>query len=162
MRSWLPAWLPRQENRPPPIGRRACDLGALGGTRTPSLLTLLCLSRTHGRIHRPGELPVELAGDVALEAAADLPGGLSLGGAPGDVGAGPGAAAHPDQRDGVDGAVQRPVSAAVKPVPDGLAAAGRERAGAAQRGVGCFAAAPARVGEAHYGLRGADRPDAVA
>src|SRR3974377_2228172 len=87
----------------------------------PSLLTLLCLSRTYRRIHRPGELPVELAGDVALEAAADLPGGLSLGGAPGDVGAGPGAAAHPDQRDGVDGAVQGPVAAAVEPVPDGLA-----------------------------------------
>jgi hypothetical protein len=59
--------------------------GALGGTRTPNLLTLLCLSRTGGEIHRPGELPVEFAGDVALEAAADLPRGLSLGGAPGDV-----------------------------------------------------------------------------
>src|SRR5580700_4826389 len=67
-------------------------------------LTLLCLSRTYGRIHRPGEVAVELAGDVSLEAAADFPGGLSLGGAPGDVGAGAGAAAHPDQRDGVDGA----------------------------------------------------------
>jgi hypothetical protein len=29
-------------------------------------LTLLCLSRTSGKIHRPGELPVELAGDVSL------------------------------------------------------------------------------------------------
>jgi hypothetical protein len=38
MRPWLPAWLPRQENRPLPIGRRACELGALGGTRTPNLL----------------------------------------------------------------------------------------------------------------------------
>jgi hypothetical protein len=75
-------------------------------------------------------VPVELAGDVALEAAADFPGGLSLSGAPGDVGAGPRAAAHPDQRDGVDGAVQGPVPAAVEAVPDGLAAAGRERAGA--------------------------------
>ena len=96
-----------------------------------NLQTLLCLSRAHGRIHRPGEVPVELAGDVALEAAADLTGGLSLGGAPGDVGAGPGAAAHPGQRDGVNGAVQGPVPAAVEPVPDGLAAAGRDRAGAA-------------------------------
>jgi hypothetical protein len=57
--------------------------GALGGARIPNLLTLLYLSRTHARVHRPGELAVELAGDVALEAAADLPGGLSLGGAPG-------------------------------------------------------------------------------
>ena len=136
--------------------------GALEGTRTPNLLTLLCLSRAHGRIHRPGELSVELAGDVALEAAADFRWGLSLGGAPGDVGAGAGAAAHPDQRDGVDGAVQRPVAAAVEPVPDGLAAAGRERAGAAQRGEGGFAAAAAGVGEADDGLRGADWADAEA
>jgi hypothetical protein len=40
-------------------------------------------SRTRGRIHRPDELPVEFAGDAALEAAADLAWGLSLGGAPG-------------------------------------------------------------------------------
>jgi hypothetical protein len=60
------------------------------GLETPSLLTLLCLSRTYRRVHRPGELSVEFAGDVSLEAAADLPGGLSLGGAPGDVGAGRG------------------------------------------------------------------------
>src|SRR5437762_13481696 len=100
----------------------ASDLGALGGTRTPNLLTLLYLSRAHRRIHRPGEVPVELAGDVALEAAADLPHGLSLGGAPGDVGTGPGAAAHPDQRDGVDRAVKSPVAATAVPVPHGLAA----------------------------------------
>src|SRR5215469_14453151 len=106
--------------------------GALGGIRTPSLLTLLCLSRTQGRFHRPGELAVELAGDVALEAASALPGGLSPGGAPGDVGAGPRAAAHPDQGDGAAGAVQRPVAAAVEPVPGGHAAAGRDRAGAAE------------------------------
>src|SRR6266516_7473897 len=78
-------------------------------------LTLLCLSRAHERFHRVGELPVELAGDVALESSADFPGGLSLGGAPGDVGAGAGAAAHPDQRDGVDSAVQRPVADPVEP-----------------------------------------------
>jgi len=71
-----------------PLSRRA-DSGS-----NPSLLTLLCLSRTHGRIHRPGELPVELAGDVPLEAAADFPGGFSLGGAAGDIGASPGTAAH--------------------------------------------------------------------
>jgi hypothetical protein len=99
-----------------------------------NLLTLLCLSRTYGRIHRPGELPVEFAGNVSLEAAADFPGGLSLGGAPGDVGAGAGAAADPGDRDGVDGAVQRPVAAAVEPVPDGAAAAGRDGAGAAGGG----------------------------
>jgi hypothetical protein len=36
------------------------------------------------------------------------------------VGAGARAAAHPGDCDGVDGAVQRPVAAAVEPVPDGL------------------------------------------
>jgi hypothetical protein len=128
----------------------------------PNLLTLLCLSRAHRRIHRPGEVPVEFPGDVALEAAADLACGLSLGGAPGDVGAGAGAAADPGQRDGVDGAVQRAVAAAVEPVPDGLAAAGRDRAGAAEGGERGLVAAAAGVGEADDGLRGADRPDAVA
>jgi len=108
-------------------------------------LTLLYLSRTRGKIHRPGELPVEFAGDVPLEAAADFPGGLPLGGAARDVGAGAGTAAHPDQRDGVDGAVQRPVTAAVEPVPDGHAAAGRDRAGATQSGERGLAAAPPRA-----------------
>ena len=58
----------------------------------------------------PSVDPVELAGDVALGAAADFAGGLALGGAPGDVGAGAGAAAHLGERDRVDGAVQRPVA----------------------------------------------------
>ena len=55
-----------------------------------------------------------------------------------------------------------PVPAAVEPVPGGHATAGRERAGAAEGGVRGLAAAPARVGEAHDGLGGADRPDAEA
>jgi len=76
-------------------------------------------------MHRSGELPVEFAGDVALEAAADFPCRLSLGGAPGDVGAGAGAAADPGHCDGVDGAVEGAVAAAVEPVPDGLAATAR-------------------------------------
>ena len=137
----------------PPGAQRAC---ASFGEH----LTLLCLSRTRRKIHRPVELPVELAGDVALEAAADFPWRYSLGGAPGDVGAGPGAAAHPDQRDGVDGAAEGPVAAAVEPVPDGHAAAGPDRAGAAEGGERGLAMAPARVGEADDGLRGADRPHA--
>ena len=137
------------------------ELTSEHGSR-PNLLTLLCLSRTRGRSHRPGERPVEFPGDVPLEAAADFPGGLSFGGAPGDVGAGAGAAAHPGQRDGVDGAVQRPVAATVEPVPDGLAAAGRDGAGAAKGGEGSFAAAAAGVGEADDGLGSADRSDAIA
>ena len=133
-----------------------------GAPRGAKHLTLLCLSRTHGRIHRLGELPVELAGDVALEAAADFPRGLSLGGAPGDVGAGAGAAADAGQCDGVDGAVQGAVRAAVEPVPGCLAAAGGDGAGAAEGGERGLVAAAAGVGEADDGRGGADRPDAVA
>src|SRR4051794_3169923 len=105
-----------------------------GASKLATHLTLLCLSRARWKVHRPGELPVELAGDVSLDAAADFPGGLSFGGAPGDVGAGSGAAADPADGDGVDGAVEGAVAAAVEPVPDGSAAAGRDRAGAGQGG----------------------------
>src|SRR5947199_8629396 len=118
------------------------------------------MSRTGGEGHRLGELAVELAGDASLEAAADFAWCFPLGGAPGDVGAGAGAAADPADRDGVDGAVECPVAAAVEPVPDGAAAAGRDRAGAAEGGEGGLAAAAAGVGEAHDGLGSADRPDA--
>jgi hypothetical protein len=80
--------------------------GALGATRTPDLLTLRCMSRVYGKIHRLGELTVELAGDTALKAATGLPDGLSLGGGEGDVGLCTRAAAHPDQRDVVNGVVR--------------------------------------------------------
>jgi hypothetical protein len=36
--AWLPAWLPEQQEGSLPGGQRACELGALGGTRTPNLL----------------------------------------------------------------------------------------------------------------------------
>jgi hypothetical protein len=49
--------------------------------------------------HRPGEVAVELAGDVSLEAAADLSWGLSLGCAPAEVDVGAGAAADPGEPD---------------------------------------------------------------
>ena len=39
MRPWLPAWLPKRQESPLPGGQRDRDLGALGGTRTPNLLT---------------------------------------------------------------------------------------------------------------------------
>ncbi len=117
--------------------------------------TLLCLSSGHVG----GECAVELAGDVALEAPADFAGAHAFGGAPGDVGAGLGAAAHAGQGDGVQGPVQRPVAGAVEPVPDGAAAAGGQRAGAGERRERCVVAAPAGVGEADYGLCGADRSD---
>src|SRR5689334_8529951 len=38
MNAWLPAWLPKQQKSPSLVRRRASELGALGGTRTPNLL----------------------------------------------------------------------------------------------------------------------------
>jgi hypothetical protein len=96
-----------------------------------------------GKDSSSGELPAKLAGHVALEAAANSPSGLSLGSAPGNEGACTWAAAHPDQRDGVDGAVNGPATATVEPVPDGMAAAGRDRAGAPEGSEHGLAAAPA-------------------
>jgi hypothetical protein len=40
MRAWLPAQLPEQQERPLRGGQGAFELGALGGTRTPNLLTI--------------------------------------------------------------------------------------------------------------------------
>jgi len=105
---------------------------------------------------------VELAGDVALEYAADLAGGLALVGTPRDVAAGAWAAAHAGQGDGVYGPVQCSVAAAVEPVPGPLAAAGCQRAGTGEGGEGGVVAHSAGVGEADHGLGGADRSDAGA
>jgi len=60
--------------------------------------------------------------------------------------------------DGVDGAVEGSVAAAVESVPHGAAAAGLQWAGADEGGV--VAAAPG-VGEGHDGVGGADRADAA-
>lgn len=58
------------------------------------------------------------------------------------------------EHDGVDGAVQVAVTSFVEAVADGLAAADRNRAGAAEGGERGFVAAPAGVGEADDGLGG--------
>src|SRR6476661_5325811 len=132
-------------------------------------VTLLCLSSSdfggadHGCVdHGGGQGAVELAGDVALEAAADLAGGLALGGAAGDVGPSPGAVGHAGQGDGVQGAVERAVAAAVEPVAYGAPAAGLEGAGPGQGGERGVVAAAAGVGEADNRLGGANRADAMA
>ena len=100
--------------------------------RDPGHLTLLCLSSgrrgCRGLVGEGGagvEGAVELAGDVALEAALDLTAGLALGSASGDVLLGCRAAPHAGDGDRVDRAVQGSVAAAVEPVPDCPAAAGR-------------------------------------
>ena len=86
------------------------------------------------------EVLVDLAGDVALEAADDLAFGQALGGAAFDVGAGGLVVAHPDDGDDVEGAVGGSVAAAAEPVPaGGAAAAGWLWGDAAQLGEGCFA-----------------------
>ncbi len=85
----------RHSTRDITAGRRACTRPSRPGRRQLPVSSLeprpsdASLSRLQGRIHRPGELPVERAGDIALEAAAGSRVGSPLGGAPGDVGAGP-------------------------------------------------------------------------
>jgi hypothetical protein len=61
------------------------------------------------------------AGEVALQAALDLPWRLALGGAAGDVGARLGVVGHARQHDRVQGPVELPVTAAVEAVADDLA-----------------------------------------
>ena len=92
--------------------------------------TLLCVVK----LWWVREGAVELASDVALEYAADLAGGLALGGAPRDIAAGAWAAAHAGQSNGVHGPVQSSVAAAVEPVPGPLTAAGCSRTGRCEAG----------------------------
>jgi len=79
-----------------------------------------CPDLTLGRRSGSGHDPEELAGDVAFQAAHDLLGRTAFCAAPGDVGAGRGIDAHPDQDDSVECAVEAPVASAVEPVPDGV------------------------------------------
>jgi hypothetical protein len=67
---------------------------------------------------------VEVPGEGALEAAADVAMGLALQGATGFVGPGLGVASDAGDRDGVQCPVQGAVAAAVKAVTGALAAAG--------------------------------------
>jgi hypothetical protein len=69
---------------------------------------------------------------------------------------------NPVLDNGVQGAVERAVTAAVEPVAQGLAAAGRKWAGPGQGGERGLAADSAGVGEADDHLGGGDRADAVA
>jgi hypothetical protein len=107
--------------------------------------TLLCLSsREFVRWlwgHGGDEGAVELAGDVALEAAAYLVVGFAFGAAAGDVGDGGGVAAHPAGGDDVDGHVECPVAAPVEAVAGDLAAGCLEGAGAGEVGEGGVVAA---------------------
>jgi hypothetical protein len=83
-------------------------------------------------LRRPGrgqadQSLVDLAGDVAFAGSNDLPPAEALGGVSGHVAVGPFIKAQPGQHDGVEGVVRGAITAAVQPVPAGLAAAGRDR-----------------------------------
>lgn len=64
---------------------------------------------------------VDAAGEVSFEAAADFATGLTFGLASSGVGTGFWVAGEPGQGDGVQGAVELTVAAAVEPVTGGLA-----------------------------------------
>lgn len=112
-----------------------------------------------GGSHCPGQRPVELAGDVSLQTAADLLRPLALGGASSDVGPGGRAVAHAGRGDDVDGLVERTGAAAVEPVSHGPTAAGFQRADPAQCGEGGVVSTSTGVGEGHDDLGSAHRPD---
>src|SRR6266487_3156609 len=79
------------------------------------------------------EVAVDLAGDIPLQAADDLPLRQALLGAPLDVGAGSRVGPHPGDHDPPQRLVGLAVAAAVEPVPAGdLAGGGRDRGDAAQ------------------------------
>ncbi len=76
----------------------------------------------------------DLAGDVALEAADRFGLALAVADAFGEVVLGALVGVEPDERDAPQSGVGLAVTAAVEPVPVDLAAAGLDRAGAAERG----------------------------
>ncbi len=77
------------------------------------------------------ELAKDLTCDEALEAADDLPLAFSFGGAALEVAERGLVSAHTHDHDTVEGGVGLAVPAAVEPMPAGLAARGRDWAGAA-------------------------------
>jgi hypothetical protein len=88
------------------------------------------------------ELPVELAGDVADQAASDLAVGLALGASPLGISAGGWVVAQPGQDNDVQGLVEVAVAGAVEPDANGLAA-----------GAGIGAAPPSMAKAASLGQR---------
>src|SRR5947207_8720861 len=128
------------------MARQNARLPAEAPTSRPELKDLVCLRRGwHSLAAGAAEGVVDLAGDVALEAADDLFPGLALGGAPGRVGLGARVVGQAGHGDRPQRGVGLPVAAAVEPVAELLAGGGIDRAGAAQRGEAGLAADPAGV-----------------
>ena len=89
-----------------------------------------------------GEVVVDLAGDVALQAAHDVELGQALVGPPLDIGPGRWVAAHPDRRDPPQGVVSPAIAAAMQPVAVGAARGRGDGGGAAQMREGGLATPP--------------------
>src|SRR5260221_10663267 len=70
--------------------------------------------RSQGSVSGGAQAGIDLAGDVALEAADDLGLGQALGGAPLDVGAGRGVGAHPGDDDPPQGVIGLAIAAGVE------------------------------------------------
>jgi hypothetical protein len=103
---------------------------------------LLCLSSRRWRVF---EESVEVAGEVALEAAGGFAAALSFADSPLDVVDGRLVDSASGEDDMVEGPVELSVAAAVESVADGLAGRGRDRGGAGEPGEGGFACETAAV-----------------
>jgi len=116
-------------------------------------MTLLCLSSF-------AEGAVEMAGEVALEAAADFPVGFAFGAAALGVGDGGRVAAHLVDGDDVDGAVELAVAEAVEAMAVGPAGGHRDWRGAREHAEGSLAVDPAGVRPGQQDLRGGQGAEA--
>src|SRR6266516_5203444 len=92
-----------------------------------------------------GERCVDLAGDVAFQAADDLAFAFAFAGAPDDVGPGRLVVADADEDDPIERGVCLAVAAAVEPVAVRLARGGPDRGGAAEHREGGLGAKPVGV-----------------
>jgi hypothetical protein len=88
--------------------------------------------RSQGSVSGGAQAGVDLAGDIALEAADDLCLRQALCGAPLDVGAGRGMGAHPRDHDPPQGVIGLAVAAGVEAMAGALARGSRDRGGSAQ------------------------------
>jgi hypothetical protein len=101
--------------------------------------------KREGRRWRAGEVGVDLAGDVALQAAQDVEFGEAVFGPPLDRGPGRWVAVHADQGDAPQGVVGPPVTGPVEPVAVGAARGRGDGCGTAQVGEGGLGAQPLGV-----------------
>jgi hypothetical protein len=114
-----------------------------------------------GRAGAGAEGAVEVAGEVALDAAADLPVGLAFGAAALDVGKGGRVAAHAAHCHGVQCAVELPVAGPVETVPAGPPGGHWDGGGSREHGEGCLGADPPGVRPGQQDLRGGERTETV-